>query len=74
MLNARSLNSKLVIFSRVNRDVDQKRMKDLGAEVVVQPEFEGAVSIIKKILAGQSISKDDIVGKIKRLRLEHGMA
>src|SRR3989344_2661798 len=74
LLNARSLNSKLVIFSRVNRDVDQKRMKDLGAEVVVQPEFEGAVSIIKKILAGQSISKDDIVGKIKRLRLEHGMA
>ena len=74
LLNARLLNPNLVIFSRVDREEELRRMKDLGAEVVVQPEFEAAVSIIKKILAFNNISKDDVVGKLKRLKLEHGMA
>ncbi len=74
LLAARLLNPDLVIFTRVNKEDQRRRMKDLGAQVVVQPEFEGAVSIIKKILTFNDISKDDIVGKIKRLKIEHGMA
>jgi len=73
ILNAKKLNHKIIIFTRVEQEFDQKRMKDLGAEVVIQPEFEAALSIIRKILFNFNISKEDIIGKIKRLKIEHGM-
>ncbi|OGK56255.1 hypothetical protein A3J15_03530 [Candidatus Roizmanbacteria bacterium RIFCSPLOWO2_02_FULL_38_10] len=73
ILNAKKLNPKIIIFTRVDHEFDQRRMKDLGAEVVIQPEFEAALSIIRKILYDFNISKDDIIGKIKRLKIEHGM-
>ena len=73
ILNSKTLNSKITVFSRVELEKHQQRIKDLGAEVVVQPEFEAALSIIKRILVGYSMHKKDIVGKIKRLKLEHGM-
>lgn len=73
ILNAKRLNPKIKIFTRVEKEADQRRMKDLGADVVVQPEFEASLSIIKKILLAFSLPKEEIVGKIKRLKLEHGM-
>ena len=74
ILNAKMLNSKITVLSRVSLEKNQERMKDLGAEVVIQPEFEAALSIVRKILLGYNVSRKDIVGKIKRLKLEHGMA
>jgi CPA2 family monovalent cation:H+ antiporter-2 len=74
ILNAKTLNPKITIFTRVALEDHQKRMKDLGAEVVVQPEFEAALSIVRKILHGYNVPKKDIVGKVQRLKLEHGMA
>lgn len=74
ILGARRLNKDITVFTRVALEGNQKRMKDLGAEVVIQPEFEAAISIVRKILLGYKVSKKDIVGKIKRLKLEHGMA
>ena len=68
------LNPKVTIFTRVGIQDSQKRLKDLGAEVVIQPEFEAALSIIKRVFTGYSISPEDTAGKIKRLKLEHGMA
>lgn len=73
ILNAKRLNPKVTIFSRVTREGDQERLKDLGAEVVIQPEFEAALSIIKKILVACNVSRDEIVGRVKRLKIEHGM-
>lgn len=72
-LHARRLNRDIMIFTRVHEEGYQRRMKDLGAHVVVQPEFEAALSIVKKILIHFNVSRDTIVGKIKRLKLEHGM-
>ncbi len=73
ILNAKTLNKKLLIFTRVNDEDQQQRMKDLGAEVVIQPEFEASLAIVRKIFMSFNIPKEDIAGKIKRLKIEHGM-
>jgi len=73
VLNAKRLNPDIVIYSRVDYDRDLRRMKDLGAHLVIQPEFEAALSIIKKIFSSTNMEKDEIIGKVKRLKLEHGM-
>lgn len=74
ILHAKTLNPNIKILTRVGLEKNQKRMKDLGAHVIIQPEFEAAVSIVKKILIRYNLPEKDIVGKIKRLKLEHGMA
>lgn len=73
VLHAKTLNKKLLIFTRVNDEDQQQRMKDLGAEVVIQPEFEASLAIVRKIFIAFNIPKEDIAGKIKRLKIEHGM-
>ncbi len=74
ILNAKKLNPKIVIISRVHRESDQQRMKDLGVHVVIQPEFEASLSIIKRIYRWNNISPEDSAQKIKRLKLEHGLS
>lgn len=73
LIGAKKANKDIVIFSRIRHENEQKRLKDLGAEVVVHPEFEAALSIVKKILVTKHVGKDEIVGKIQRLKIEHGM-
>ncbi len=73
ILNAKRLNSKILIFTRVNQEGDQKRMKDLGVDIVVHPEFEASLSIIRKILLWKKLPLQKIKNKIKRLKIEHGM-
>ncbi len=74
ILNARKLNKNIYIISRVHKEVDQKRMKDLGVHLVVQPEFEASLSIIKKIYLLHKIPKEEVISKIRRLKIEHGMS
>lgn len=74
VLNAKKLNKDIYIIGRVHRQKDQNRMKDLGVNLVVQPEFEASLSIIKRIYLLHKIDKADIVNKIKRLKIEHGLA
>ena len=74
VLNARKLNRNIFIISRVHRQFDQTRMKDLGANLVVQPEFEASLTIIKKIYLWHKMDKQDIINKIRRLKIEHGIA
>ncbi|KKQ01456.1 MAG: hypothetical protein US11_C0008G0013 [Candidatus Roizmanbacteria bacterium GW2011_GWA2_36_23] len=73
VLNSKKLNPKIIIIGRVHREADQRRMKDLGVQVVVQPEFEASLSIIKKIYHWHNLDKEDILQKIRRLKLEHGL-
>jgi CPA2 family monovalent cation:H+ antiporter-2 len=73
VLNARKLNRDIYVISRVHRQSDQMRMKDLGANLVVQPEFEASLSIIKRIYHWHKLEKDDIVNKLRRLKIEHGI-
>jgi CPA2 family monovalent cation:H+ antiporter-2 len=74
ILNAKKLNPKIYIISRVHKETDQRRMTDLGVDIVVSPEFEASLSIIKKIYLWQHLSKDEIINKIRRLKIEHGLS
>lgn len=74
VLNARKLNRNIFVISRVHRQADQVRMKDMGANLVVQPEFEASLSIIRKIYLWHKLDKEDILNKIKRLKIEHGIS
>ena len=74
VINARKLNKDIFIISRVHRQADQIRMKDMGANLVVQPEFEASLSIIKRIYHWHKLEKEDIINKIRRLKIEHGIS
>ncbi len=74
VLNARKLNRGIFVISRVHKQSDQIRMKDIGANLVIQPEFEASLSIIKKIYLWHRLDKEDIINKIRRLKIEHGIA
>ncbi len=74
IFNAKKLNPKIVILTRVHREDQQKRMKDLGVEVVIHPEFEASLSIIRRILLWRGFDREEIARRIKRLKIEHGMA
>ena len=74
VFNARKLNRDIFVISRVHRQFDQVRMKDIGANLVVQPEFEASLSIIKKIYLWHKLDKEDIINKIRRLKVEHGIS
>lgn len=73
ILNSKKLNPKIFIIGRVHREADQKRMKDLGVHIIIQPEFEASLSIIKKIFLWNNMDKEDVVNKIRRLKIEHGL-
>lgn len=69
--NAKALNKHVVIMSRVHRTIDQKKMKDLGVHVVVQPEFEASISLIKKIMILKRIPKEEIIHRVAHFKKEH---
>ncbi|MFC1646771.1 cation:proton antiporter [Patescibacteria group bacterium] len=71
--NAQTLNKNIKIYCRTHFEEDQKTLKSLGVGTIVQPEFEAAVAVVNKILPGFKVSQDEIAGRIKRLKIEHGM-
>jgi CPA2 family monovalent cation:H+ antiporter-2 len=71
VMNAKKLNKDIVVMTRVHHIIDHKRMKDLGVHVVIQPEFEASLSIIKKIMMLKRIHKDDIMKHIAYFKKEH---
>lgn len=70
VLNAKKLNRNITIISRVHTKADHKRIKDLGADIIVQPELEASLSIIRKIFFLKKIPKDELVKKLRYFRLE----
>jgi CPA2 family monovalent cation:H+ antiporter-2 len=71
--NCLTLNPGIKIISRIHHQQDRGRLKSLGVTSVIQPEFEASLSIIHRVLQLLGVSKEDISGKIKRLKIEHGM-
>ncbi|QQG44142.1 MAG: cation:proton antiporter [Candidatus Roizmanbacteria bacterium] len=72
ILNAKKLNPEIFIISRVHKNEHRQRMKDLGAHIVVQPELEASLSIIKKLFLIKKLSKEDIVKKLHHFKIEQG--
>jgi len=71
VMNAKKLNKDIVVMSRVHHIVDHKRMKNLGVHVVIQPEFEASLSLIKKIMMLKRINRDDIIKHIAYFKKEY---
>jgi CPA2 family monovalent cation:H+ antiporter-2 len=71
--HALTLNKNIQIICRTHHEEDQMRLKSLGVQVIVQPEFEAALSIIHRLLPEYGVVSDDLSGKISRLKIEHGV-
>lgn len=71
IINAKKLNPGIKIYTRVHKEEDQERMKKLGAEVVVQPEFEASLTIIKQILKHLKLPETKIHHEFEQLKKEH---
>jgi CPA2 family monovalent cation:H+ antiporter-2 len=71
--NAVSLNRKIKIICRTHHEADQRHLKSLGVQTLIQPEFEGALTIVAKLFGDYGISDEESAGKIARLKIEHGM-
>ncbi len=71
--NALSLNRKIKIICRTHHEEDQRHLKSLGVQVVVQPEFEAALSIVNRLLSDFGVEEEEIAGKMSRLKIEHGV-
>jgi monovalent cation:H+ antiporter-2, CPA2 family len=57
------------IIGRAHFDEDVERLKLLEVDKVVQPEFEGAVAIVRSILTTMGKSREEVGQKITSLRL-----
>jgi len=71
VLKAKQLNPQILVIARSHNQKNNRRLKDLGVNLVVQPELEAALSIIKKIYLFHRFDKEEINNKIKRIRLEY---
>ncbi len=72
IINAKALNPKIKILCRVHREADQPKLRALGADIIVQPEFEAGVYTVTKLAALFNF-KDKVNKDIHRLRIEHGI-
>lgn len=73
VLNARKLNPKIMLIGRVHSDADKQRMKSLGVHSIVSPELEASLSIIKKIFLMKRMRKEDIIRRIRHIKLVQGI-
>jgi CPA2 family monovalent cation:H+ antiporter-2 len=71
--NCQTLNSTVKIISRAHQKEDSSRLRALGVVSIIQPEFEAALSIIHRVLQFLGVDKEEVAGKIKRIKIEHGM-
>lgn len=70
--HAQTLNKRIHIITRTHYEEDQKVLKSLGVQTVIQPEFEAAISVIERLLPSLGVQERDIPGRIHRLKIEHG--
>ncbi len=69
---AKTLNPQVKILCRTHQEGDVPRLRTLGAEIIVQPEFEAGVYVVNK-LAHLFHFSEDPRQHIHRLRIEHGI-
>lgn len=66
-----NVNPNAKIISRVHKDEDWEKLKILKVDKLIQPEFEGAIGIVRSILSSMGKSKEEINERTKKLRLSH---
>ena len=71
--NCQTLNPQIKIICRAHQKEAQSRLSALGVNWIIQPEFEASLSIIHRVLQSFGVDREEIAGKIKRIKIEHGM-
>lgn len=71
--NSLSLNRRIKIICRTHHEEDQKHLKSLGVQTVIQPEFEAALTIVERLLSDFGVPENELAGKMNRLKIEHGI-
>ncbi len=64
--HVRRLNPQTIIYGRVHEEEDKKYLYALGVRYVLFPEFEGALTISKKILKTFGVSNEQISNSINQ--------
>jgi len=72
IINCRQINPGIKIICRSHREEDWEELRLLGANFIIQPEFEGALSISHRVLQGMGFAKEEINEKLKEIKKEHG--
>lgn len=70
IINAKTINKNITIICRAHQKIDKQRMKDLGADFVVQPETEASLSIIKKLFLLKQMPKEEILRYLHYIKKE----
>jgi CPA2 family monovalent cation:H+ antiporter-2 len=73
IMTAKKLNPNICVISRANLVVNYFSLKNMGVKLVFQPEFEAALSILKRILKLYNLEKDEIKKRIQYLKMKHGL-
>lgn len=71
--HAQTLNRRIKIICRSHHEEDQSHLKAIGVSVIIQPEFEAAISIVERLFRDYGVTDGEVSGKISRLKIEHGM-
>lgn len=66
----RATNPKAVVIARAHHERDRQTLTDLGAQAVIQPEFEASLSIIHRVLQAFDKPKEEVAQNIKILKKE----
>lgn len=69
--NCKLLNPKVKLICRSHVEEDLAELKSLGADNIIQPEFEAALSISHRALQGMGFGKEEINEKLREVKSEH---
>lgn len=73
VLNILSLNPNAKIICRTHFDEDERKLKSLGVDAVIQPEFEAAISMTEILLRHLNHNSIEIEEKLRNIRSNQGL-
>lgn len=68
--NCFCLNSRVTILSRAHHKEDEQRLKALGVQEIILPEYEASLSVIRRVLEFLALPHADIAREIKDIQLQ----
>lgn len=70
--NCQTLNPRIKIICRSHVEEDKSQLRTMGVSDIIQPEFEGALSMAHRAMQYFGLGKEEISLKIKEIKKEHG--
>ena len=69
---AKSINPKIEILTRNHLNQQLRALKAMGVSQVVQPEFEAALTLLKRVLKIYQLDKPEIKKRLQYLKMLYG--